>query len=457
MTSPTATPPQGGHQQQEPAASPDPAGSIKLRAIKSSFWTLVSYGGSRGLSFVSNLILASLLYREAFGVMMLITTIVTGIHLFSDIGTGPSIIHSRRGTDPVFLNTAWTLQIVRGIGVFLVTCVLAWPVSVLYNNQDLLLMTPAAGINAVIGGFTSTRLFTANRSLQLKRLAVLDLGAQLVTIPVTATLAWWLHSPWALLCGWSVGETVRMALSHLALPGHRNRLMFDKRALGELVHFGRWIFVSTALTFFSLRSDTLVLGRLFTDAERGVYWIAQTIGLVIPDTFAALAQRVIFPTLSEIGRNDPSRIGSALTRFRMHTVPCACLGLCVLAVFGQVIVGWLYKPEYASAGWILRILAAGYIMRLIIISSNCVWLALGDSFRMMTMVAVPIPILLTSMFIGHHFGGPVGTVLGVASTDLLCYPYVAWCLNRKKLWNPKLDLTVMTAAAVVVALGAWLV
>lgn len=406
---------------------------------------------------MSNLILTALLYREVFGVMMLITTIVTGIQLFTDVGIGPCIIQSKRGNDADFLNTAWTMQVIRGFTVFLVSCLMAWPISLFYENSDLLLMTPAAGINAVIGGFTSTKRYTLTRDLSLRRMTLQDLGVQILTIPVTALFAWWLHSPWALLIGWSFGETVRVTLSHVALPGPANHFKLDKASLGEVVHFGRWIFLSTALTFFAMRSDALVLGRLFSDTDRGNFWVAQTIALVIPEVFTSLAGRVIFPTLTEVARSDASRVGLALQRFRAHSVPLAVAGLCVLAIFGQRLVGLLYRPEYYDAGWMLRILAAGYVMRLICSSSNCVWLAIGDSFRMMTMMAVRIPILFGAMLVGGCYWGAVGTVVGVACVDLVCYPYVAWALRRRNLWNARFDVLTSLAAAGAIALGAWLV
>ncbi|MFO1077534.1 MAG: oligosaccharide flippase family protein [Planctomycetota bacterium] len=431
-------------------------GSLRRRAINSFLWTLLSFGGTRGISFVSNLILTALLYREAFGVMLIVSTVITGIHLFSDIGIGPSIIQSKRGDDPDFLDTAWTVQLIRGVGVFLVACVLAWPISVLYANPDLALMVPAAGFIAVLGGFTSTGFSTVIRNQQLKRRTILELAAQVMTLPVTAVLAWQLHSPWALLIGWSFADTLRMVLSHLMLPGQRNRFRLQRESVAEIVHFGRWILLSTVLTFFADRSDVLILGRLFTDADRGVYWIAQTIALVVPDTLQAVIYKVVFPTLSEIRRSDTARVGRVLDKFRRAAVPLGLIGLGILALFGQYIIDFLYKPEYADAGWMLRVLAAGNMMRLINNSSNSVWLALGDSFRQMTMNALAIPIVLIAVFVGNHFGGTTGTVIGIASADVFLYPYIAWSLRRKGLWNPTLDFTAMLIAGTGVALGAWL-
>src|SRR5690606_17029308 len=97
--------------------------TLRSRVVRSSAWTLAGHALGHGMSLVSNLALAALLFPEAFGVMALVRLVLRGLKMFSDVGIGPSIIQHRRGEDPAFLNTAWTIQIVRGVLLFLATCV----------------------------------------------------------------------------------------------------------------------------------------------------------------------------------------------------------------------------------------------------------------------------------------------------------------------------------------------
>ena len=85
-----------------------PATSAKA-AIRSTMITLGGYGASAGIRFVSNLLITRLLIPEQFGIMALVNVFISALYLFSDIGVGPNIIQSRRGDDPLFLNTAWAV------------------------------------------------------------------------------------------------------------------------------------------------------------------------------------------------------------------------------------------------------------------------------------------------------------------------------------------------------------
>src|SRR4028119_542476 len=130
--------------------------SIKKLAIHGAVWTIASYGTSQILRFGSNLILTRLLIPDVFGLMALVYVFISGLHLFSDLGIGVSVIQNKRGDDPVFLNTAWTLQVVRGGFLWVCSLLIAWPVSHFYEERQLLWLIPVVALTTVISGFNST-------------------------------------------------------------------------------------------------------------------------------------------------------------------------------------------------------------------------------------------------------------------------------------------------------------
>src|SRR5262245_60675791 len=87
------------------------------RAVSGSFFTIASGLVVQGLKFAVNLVLTRLLLPEAFGLVALVTFFSAGLKMLSDIGIGPSVIQSPRGDQPVFLRTAWSLQITRGLAI----------------------------------------------------------------------------------------------------------------------------------------------------------------------------------------------------------------------------------------------------------------------------------------------------------------------------------------------------
>jgi O-antigen/teichoic acid export membrane protein len=428
-------------------ADPPTLRTIKSRAVEGAGWTIVGYGAQQVLRFGSNLILTRLLVPDAFGLMALTTIFVLGLELLSDVGVGPAIIQSKRGDDPALLDTAWTVQIIRGFALFAVSLVIAWPASRLYAEPRLTSLIAAAGAGIAIRGFTPTRIHTLNRKVLLRRVTVVELLGQGLGVVVTVTAAWFLRSVWALIIGTIVGDVARVSLSYLLLPGHRHRLHIDRESVHEIVRVGRWVLASTALTFGVGQLDRLTMGRLLSIRELGIYSIAFLIVNAIVNGGRTVGSRVLFPILAETIREAPERLYGRLP---------TTVALVVLAVWGDWLIKLLYPIKYQEAGWMLRVLAAGSIPAVVNQASGVLWPSLGE-FRIITVLMVlQLPLLFAAMLLGHAMYGVVGFVVGVASVELLFYPVQALLIARRKLWQPELDVPVVLLSGVIIALGAFL-
>src|SRR5687767_15876104 len=97
--------------------------TLKRQVVKGVAWIVIGYGVSQFIRLGSNLILTRLLVPEIFGLIALMHAFIIGMSMFSDIGLRPSIIQSKRSNDPVFLNTAWTMQFIRGV-ILWVACLI---------------------------------------------------------------------------------------------------------------------------------------------------------------------------------------------------------------------------------------------------------------------------------------------------------------------------------------------
>jgi O-antigen/teichoic acid export membrane protein len=134
--------------------------SLRRLVLRGSGLIIGSHGGGQLIRLARSLILTRLLFPEAFGVMSLVWVVMFGLGMLSDLGVGPAIIRDKRGEDPDFLNTAWTLQVIRGVVLLGIACLIAYPMATFYNEPDLAQLIPAAGLFALIAGFNSTAFHT---------------------------------------------------------------------------------------------------------------------------------------------------------------------------------------------------------------------------------------------------------------------------------------------------------
>jgi O-antigen/teichoic acid export membrane protein len=345
----------------------------------------------------ANLVLARLLFPKAFGLMLLVNVFLQGLQLFSDLGIGASIIQHDR-TDRSFVDTAWTIQIVRGVVLWVATLVIAWPASAIYGEGMLRWMIPVAGLTALLDGFMSTAIHSANRDLRLARLQVFELGVQVTSAAVTISSAWIFRSVWALVAGMVAASVARVAFSHLFMARERNRLRWDPQAASSLLHFGKWVFASSMVTFLAQQGDRLIFGKMLPLERLGVYNIALTLCEAPSMLVLMVSFKVFFPLFSEMRRTSPD-VDAAYQKVRSALALVGGAGALGLIVAGPLLVRVLYDRRYAEASWLLQTLAFGiwgsslvhFTASSVLASGRVKWLAAANAARLVWVVAtVPL-------------------------------------------------------------------
>jgi O-antigen/teichoic acid export membrane protein len=412
----------------------------------------VGYGSSQALRLLGNLILWRLLYSEAFGLMALVNVFMQGLVMFSDIGIGPGIIQSDRGEDPRYLNTAWTIQILRGWALCLAACLLAWPIALFYKEPQLVHLIPVAALSSVISGFNSTSLFTQTRKIHLGKLTAVDLLSQIVSLVVTVAWAWFHRTVWALVIGGLASNIVRLILSHKYLPGIRNRLLWDRECVGALLRFGRWIFLSTLLTFTVMQSDRLIFGKLIPIGLLGVYSIALTWAILPISVVGGVLGSVVFPVLSRLHQSGKD-FSEAYLKARLPWAILAGWASAGLIAGGPTLIRLLYDSRATSAGWVIQILAAGTWLLVLETSNGVALLALGQPKWVAAGNAAKLIGMLFLIPLGFSSYSFPGAVAGFAASELFRYTTSVIGSRRYKVACLGQDLRLTTLTIVTSAAG----
>jgi len=426
---------------------------VQQRVAVGATWTIGAYGVQKVLAFGSTLVLTRLLAPEAFGLMSLVSIFGAGLEMLSDTGTGPAIIYAKRGDAPEFLDTAWSIQIVRGSVMYLLSLLLAYPVAHLYNEPRLVPLLGITCIGLALRGFSAMRPQLLNRQVVLGRITLLDLVAQTVTIGTTIAAAITFRSVWALVIGSLLGDVARVWLSFAILPGPPHHFRIDRAAASEIMAVGRWVLPTTALAFAAGYLDRLVMGRLLSVRDLGIYGIATMIVISVTHIGRTVGTRVLFPVLAETARTSPNLLQRRLLRARLAWVVPTTLALWILSASGDLLIRLLYTPSFHAAGWMLRVLAMGATVAVLNQSSSILWPALGEFRTVTVLTAVQLIALLAALLVGHQIAGATGFVVGCAAAELLIYPVHAVFLARRGHWQWQVDAPLLALSALVTGLS----
>ncbi|WP_207471044.1 oligosaccharide flippase family protein [Paracoccus fontiphilus] len=423
-------------------------------------WTMIGFASSYAIRLLSTLILTRLLEPEVFGLMSLAWVLLMALEMVCDVGTTPSVIRSPRGDNPEFLDTAWSIQAVRGVWVGAITLLLAWPVAWLYEEPALFPILSAVSVIPIIQGVASMSGAVCARHMHLGRLTVLNLGTQLLTTLLNLLFAWWLQSVWALVLGSVLGTLLGVIAAYAWLPPYRPRLRFDRDVMAEIVSFGRWVLLATLFTYFGGQGSTAIMGFEVSVEVLGLITIATTIAFALSDLIQRILGQVAFPIISRAYREGQDFVGT-VDRIKKLIFLLVLPGFVALSLLSQWIIDLLYDPRYALAGSFLSILALNGALGTLSMPYQNAMLAAGNSRGHAIVMGTSAASTVSLMLVGMHVFGVYGMIFGMGlGNGLLPLAVSAWFARREGILRWRYDVvTVLGVLALyayqLAALSAW--
>ena len=429
--------------------------SLNARAVRSSLLTIGGFGFSQMLRLASNLILTRLLFPEAFGMMALLMVFMMGLSMFSDVGVTPAILQSKRGDDQEFLNTAWTIQVIRGVCLWAVACLCAWPMAWVYDEPQLLQLLPVAALALFITGFKPTRIDTANRHLMMGRVTALEMVTQLSGLISAVVLAWLTGSVWALVMSGIISVTVEVLITNRFLPGPRNQLRWELAAARELIHFGKWIFLSTVCGFLFTQGDKLLIGKYLDLELFGIYNIGFFLASFPMLLGGLVTSKVLIPIYRETPPGESRENFLKLRRMRIVVTGSLLLMVAGFGVLGVWLVDFLYDPRYLKAGAIVVVMAVMQMPQIIVATYDQAALAAGDSKRFFVLAFARAVFMIGALIVGLETAGLMGGLIAQGVAFLLAYPVVVWLARRMGAWDALHDLSFAIVAVGLALVAVW--
>ena len=400
----------------------------RRRLISNLLWTGGSFAGTFIFRLGTNIILSRMLTPGVFGIMVIVNSIRYGVELLTDVGVEQNIVRHKDGLTPAFLNTAWTIQILRGVLLTAVFLALSVPLAGFYgiDVRVFLLISFAPFLNAL----HSTAIFALVKGMEVRRRNLFELRADAITAVTTLILAYLTPTVWALIGGALFSVLARSALSY-RLPHPAHRPMLNRDYTREILHFGKWIMVSSLVVYAATNLDRIALGKLVPLGVLGVYGIARTIA-EIPSTLALrLSNQLVFPALAAArqGQTRLERADIAGARFRF-----LLLGAVVMATgiaWGDVAMRILFDARYHDAGWMLSLLLIGGTFAVLSILIEALLLGFDRPATISAGNVLRFAILAAGLPLGFITYGLPGAIAATIAAEIARYFIVS--LGQRRL------------------------
>lgn len=409
------------------------APSLRKAILTGTSWTLLSVGAGQLIRLLKSLILTRLLFPEAYGVMAIVWSTLFALGMMSDAGLSAAAIRHERASESKFINTLWTVKVVRGLAIFVVTCAIAYPMSIIYRMPDLTWLIPIAGFTMVISGLNSTNVYSQQRQMNYGRLTILELSNEVLGLLVM--MVWAFYRPGV---GAMIGASVICALnyliaSHWLLPGARNKIAWDREAAQDIFHFGKWVFLSSVIFLVYTQGDRMLLGHYLDAKTLGVYSIAIMMSEIVSGVIAKLNNTVLYPALSQVINQDRGRLQKVFYKTRLGLDFVVVAPVSALMIISSGLMALMYDARYHAAGWMLQILCVRLLMIAMLSTSETCLFALGKPKYSVIQNACRAIWILVGIPLAWPTFGLVGVIWVIASTEVPVWLVLWRGMAREKL------------------------
>jgi O-antigen/teichoic acid export membrane protein len=401
----------------------------------------------------TSVVLARLLAPELFGVMLIANSLKSAIEVITDVGIGQNIVYHKEANNPDYYNTAWTLQAIRGVAVWLVALALAAPIARFYHYPILVFIVPLISFTSVILGLSSVGRFLAQKRLLILRINLFEAMFVFVASLITVVTAYLNQTIWAFVISNLIGSTVGAIATFFLLPDVRQRFHLSKPFVWEILNFGKWITFSSIVWFLAMNFDRLYLAKIVPLAILGVYGIARSIAELFSMAIAYLGNTVLFPFIASQSTMLRADLRKQLAPLRAKLLLLLALGMSLAVASADLAIKVFYDQRYQAASWMLPVLIVGSWFSILANLNESTLLGLGKPSYGALANSLKFVFLIIGLVLGVRFYGILFGVMVVASADVFRYIPILVGQKRERFSFAMQDF-LMTLAMLSLA-GVW--
>ncbi|ELZ80537.1 lipopolysaccharide biosynthesis protein (plasmid) [Haloferax larsenii] len=352
-----------------------PSGAVGERTVKSGLWMTGINVSNRILLMLMVVVLAGLLGPTEFGLMGLALLTVTAMNQFTELGLDASLIQREEEDVDAYLDTVWTIKLIRGIVLFALAYVAAPYLAAFFNEPRATDVFRVIALSPLLVGLRNPRIVYLQKNLEFHKQFVYDVSGTLFHVGVALALGFIFGTVWALVFGTLTGNVVRTFVSYL-IDRRLPRLVIERARAIEMIRYGRWITGSGIFMFFFANGDDAFLGWFLGATALGFYQLAYQLARTPSSEVTKVISSVMFPAYSKLQGNLRALRQTYFTVLKLTAVVSMPMAVGIIVVAGPFVHAFL-GDEWIPAIPALQILALWGLMLSIGATSGPLLKAIG--------------------------------------------------------------------------------
>lgn len=397
---------------------------------KGTIITIISQVIKVVIGLVITAILSRLLTPDEYGIVAIIFIFLNLFDLFSNVGFGVGIIQYKDLTDKE-ISCIHILSIGLSIAMMLLFIICSPAIVVFYREPLYYRLIPVVSLNVLLSGLRVVPEALIRKNLQFKKLNTFFLISDILGGICAILLAYLGWGVYALILK-SIITNVGLIIMESIHPEFTFSWSTERKGLGKLFFFSFHQFIFNIINYLTRNLDDLLIGRLSTAYQLGIYDRAYKLAKYPLDNVKGIMTNVLYPLLSLYQENLQELYAlylKVLQLFLLLFIPLTA----VLAAMGEEIIIILYGDAWSSTIPIFQILALS-IWTQVISSMASIYLQSISRTDLLVKTGIYLNVftvlgIITGLFYGI-LGVSIGFSVGYYMGSVLSFRLVFKTMNK---------------------------
>ena len=332
---------------------------IKQRALHAVKWTSITTVLSQIITLIISIVKFRLLEVEVFGIMAIVTAIISIMRMVQTIGFGPAIVQKETISDTFVNSVFW---VVLCISLLLSTCLIllsGW-ISSFYNIEILSKLLLIGSVQFVFSSLIIVQNSLLGRDLKFKIIGLIGLCSTIGEGLIIIGFALNSYGIWSIVFG-SIGSSIITFCLYLKYVKWFPSFVFSLDAIKPSMGFGFNLTLNKFIGIIKLNAPQLIIGKFLGAEILGLYSFAKNIILQIINNIDAMVSQVLFPMFSRL-QNDKTKLVKGYLKVNHYNFLLSIPILAGYIFIATDLVSIVYGQKWLAAITISQILLISIIV-----------------------------------------------------------------------------------------------
>lgn len=342
--------------------------SLVDKTATAAKWSTVDVFIRQGVQFGVSMVLARLLAPDDFGIVALLT-LFTGVAVVLIDGGLSSALIQRQGTSHVDESTVFFFNVGMG-GLSGVVLYAASPwIASFFDLPVLVDLSSVIAFSLAVGALGSIHTALLTKEMNFKILAKVGGISSVVAGSLALYMAAQGYGVWSLV-GHTVASSIITVVLLWAWHPWRPTWNFSAASLQSLFRFGGYEMASTLLDVFYTNLYSILIGKLYSVRDVGLFSRARNTQLVPVTMMAGVIQRVMYSSFASVAE-DKIRLVRGLRRAQAVVMLINMPITVSIIILAEPLVHALFGEQWLACVPILQVLGlSGILWPLSILNLN---------------------------------------------------------------------------------------